>query len=502
MRVIETDFVIVGAGIAGLTAALWAAQHGEVIIITKDQAHNCNTALAQGGVAAAVGKNDSPELHLSDTLSAGAGACRPDAVRLLTGEAPQAIQTLLEWGVQFDFTETGELALAREGAHSLARVLHHGDNTGAEIWRTLYQKLQQTAGISLLPHTYALELSLNQGCCTGVLAEFQGEITHFSSRGVVLAAGGCGQIFGRTTNSSPSTGDGLALAWRAGAELTDLEFIQFHPTALDRGSNPLFLISEAVRGEGAVLVNSQGAKFMPAYHPMADLAPRDVVSRAIVQEQSEGREVFLDATALGAKFARRFPNIYRTLVGYNIDPLHQPIPVTPAAHFMIGGIKTDSWGQTNIRGLLACGETAATGVHGANRLASNSLLEGLVFGRRVALVLARLEHARPLPQPAEFPGAKALDPGDPRLTALQDTMWSKVGIIRDGHKLEEASRTLLELQAGAEDFELHNMLQVARLITSAALNRPESRGSHFRSDYPVSNLAWQHRHFVPGRFSA
>jgi len=508
MRQIKTDFLVIGSGVAGLATALWAAQHGEVVILSKDRADNCNTALAQGGIAAAVGQNDSPELHLADTLSAGAGSCWQDAVEVLTGEAPEIIRTLQTWGVNFDLDEKGQPALAREGAHSLPRVLHHGDNTGAEIWRALYAKLLQTKGVTLLSNTHALEIILNHGQCTGVVAQTQGENTLYTARGVVLATGGCGRIFGCTTNSNLSTGDGLALAWQAGAELTDLEFIQFHPSALDLGDNPLFLISEAVRGDGAVLINSEGKPFMPAYHPMADLAPRDVVSRAILTEQAKGQKVFLDARSLAGKFPMRFPNIYEKLKLHSIDPAADPIPVTPAAHFMMGGIRTDCFGQTNIPGLFACGETASTGVHGANRLASNSLLEGLVFGRRVAAAMARLRTV----QTSDFPGLTVKEPGqikplavaDSRLTALQEIMWSRVGIVRNGQMLSEALRLLddLDQQLDQTDFELKNMLLVAKLMAQAALKRQESRGSHFRSDYPAQDQAYQQKHFVPRRYSA
>ena len=318
MQVIETDFLVIGSGIAGLATALWAASYGEVVIISKDKAEHCNSTLAQGGIAAAIGQNDSPELHAQDTLKAGAGICQPEIVALLTQAAPEIIKTLVDLGTNFDLAPSGEMDLAKEGAHSLARVLHHGDDTGAEIWQTLYRQVEKMRGISLLPGSAALELLIEQGRCIGAIVHSGEDLVYFLARGVVLATGGCGQIYGRTTNSLRSTGDGLAMAWRAGAELRDLEFIQFHPTALDTSETPFFLISEAVRGAGAVLVTEKGERFMQSYHPMADLAPRDVVSRAIVLEEQKGRRVFLDATSLGPEFPRRFPNIYAKQHSYGI----------------------------------------------------------------------------------------------------------------------------------------------------------------------------------------
>ncbi|MDA8443176.1 MAG: L-aspartate oxidase [Peptococcaceae bacterium] len=509
MRVIKTDFLIIGSGVAGLSSALGAAQFGKVTLIAKDRLDICNSTLAQGGIAAAIGKTDSPELHKSDTLAAGAGICRPETVEILTGEAPAVIDSLLDWGTRFDLAASGELALGREGAHSLARVVHHGDDTGNEIWQSLYRQAQANGSISLLPSTNALELVTVNGRCYGAIADCSGEATYFAARGVVLATGGCGQLYGRTTNSPFSTGDGLVLAWQAGALLTDLEFMQFHPTALDLTDSPLFLISEAVRGEGAVLVDDVGTRFMPQYHPMADLAPRDVVSRAILAQQQNGKRVYLDATSLGASFSSRFPNIFAKLQRHGLQPSRDWIPVTPAAHFTIGGIKTDSYGKTNVPALLACGEVANTGVHGANRLASNSLLEGLVFGKRVGQALSQLPQLpQTLPEPNFFttslPHLRPLGNDDPRLTQLHSIMWNYVGILRDANGLETALQelTLLACQIQAEEIQLKSMLTLAKMITQTALARCESRGSHYRLDYPQPNRAWQNQHLSPGRYSA
>jgi len=512
MRTVTADYVVVGSGIAGLTAALAAASLGSVIVIAKGPFAECNSVLAQGGIAAAIGSHDSPRLHSQDTLRAGAGLSRRTVVELLTEEAPRVIEGLLRLGTRFDRTDCGELALGREGAHSTARVLHHGDQTGAEIWRALSTQAQAMGSIACLPETEALELLTEAGVCYGLVAATQGELICFLARAVILATGGCGRIFGRTTNSPAATGDGLALAWRAGATLTDLEFMQFHPTALALGESPLFLISEAVRGEGAVLVTEEGRRFMPAYHSMADLAPRDIVSRAILEEQATGRKVYLDATRIGGAFASRFPQIYRRLREAAIDPERQWIPVTPAAHFLMGGIKTDSFGRTNVRALFACGEVAGTGVHGANRLASNSLLEALVFGRRIAVALAhqRQQMGTKLWRSASSAAFRGIgDPvplagGDARLKRLQQLMWENVGIIRDGAKMAAAIKQLehLEQEVSAFEYELKNMVAVAKLMTMAALRRKESRGSHYRLDYPQPLEQWRHTHFQLGRDSA
>lgn len=513
MQRIKTDFLIIGSGIAGLSAALGASSYGEVIVIAKDRPDICNSTLAQGGIAAAVGKDDSPESHTQDTLIAGAGACQEKTVEILTQEGPEAISRLIELGTCFDRTNSGELALGREGAHSLARVIHRGDDTGAAVWETLFQKVQEQ-NVQFLPETRAEALLIQEGYCYGAIVRNSEGLQQILARSVVLATGGIGELYGRTTNSLLSTGEGLALAWRAGAVLSDLEFVQFHPTALASEDNPLFLISEAVRGEGAVLVTEERQRFMTNYHPRADLAPRDVVTRAIVDQQQKGHHVYLDASVLGDHFEHRFPNIYSKIQSLGLDPSKDLIPITPAAHFFMGGIQTDSFGRTNIKGLYACGECANTGVHGANRLASNSLLEGLVFGKRVAQDLSSqgadsstlsvdlLEFNSWISEIPEE--TKSIDLKGARVQALQKLMWSTVGIIREEAGMTEALKQLkqLENEVSSEEVELKNMILVAKLITSSALQRLESRGSHYRLDYPEVDPAWQPKHLNLRRHSA
>jgi L-aspartate oxidase len=517
MQDIKTDFLIIGSGIAGLATALGVSPYGEVIVISKDRPDLCNSTLAQGGIAAAVGKNDSPEEHTRDTLIAGVGICEEKTVEILTEEASEVINRLIELGASFDRTNSGELALGREGAHSLARVVHRGDDTGAAIWETLYRKVQEQK-VHFLTETRAEVLLIEDGRCYGAVVRNSEGVHRILARSVVLATGGIGEIYGRTTNSLLSTGEGLALAWKAGAVLSDLEFVQFHPTALATMENPLFLISEAVRGEGAVLVTEKHERFMPNYHPRADLAPRDVVTRAIVSEQKKGHQIYLDASALVEHFEQRFPNISAKIHSLGLDPGRDLIPITPAAHFSMGGIRTDSFGRTNIQGLYACGECANTGVHGANRLASNSLLEGLVFGKRVAQTLAGCLKENPsstfdfndqgvaqdvtvLDIPQEI---KPLDLNDPRVDKLQKLMWSSVGIIRDEAGMTKAYQELsqLEKEVSPSEEELQNMILVAKLITSSALKRLESRGSHYRLDYPEVDPAWQPKHLSLRRYSA
>ncbi len=505
----EYDYIIIGSGIAGLYTALMAQESGNVLILTKASIDDCNTKHAQGGIAAAVGKGDSPELHIEDTLAAGAGLCDPRAVRLLAREAPRRIADLIRQGVPFD-TIDGEVALAREAAHSVPRVLHAGgDATGAHIETTLSRAARSSRRITILEHVLVTRLLVESGQAYGVeaLDARTGSPEQFMGRAIVLATGGAGQLFRYNTNPPVATGNGVALAYQAGAEVTDVEFFQFHPTALRLPGVPPFLISEAVRGEGAILRNIHGRAFMSDYAPEKELAPRDVVSRAIVAEMQKtaSDRVFLDATKLpAAHLTARFPQIFRFCLDHGVDITKSPIPVVPAAHYFMGGVRTDLWGETSIPGLFACGEVACTGVHGANRLASNSLLEAVVFPYRlVARTRQKSPHetlhsveAAGIPQRPPLPKTPLCSG-----PTLQGLTWDKVGIVRNGPDLEAAATTLAtwqaQLAAPSErpSWELHHMVLVARLMAEAALIREESRGAHYRTDFPNPSPTWQ-RHIV------
>ncbi len=506
------DYCIIGSGIAGLYTALLARQvGGSVLILTKGGIDECNTKHAQGGIAAAIGKGDSPELHLKDTLAAGDGLCYPEAVRILVEEAPDRIADLVKFGVPFD-TMDGEVALTQEAAHSVSRILHAGgDATGEHIEVTL-SRLARLAKCEILEHCLVAEIVVEDGVFKGVRA-FDcrtGAIEEFACRFAILATGGAGQLFKFTTNPDIATGDGIALAFRAGAEITDMEFIQFHPTALRLPGVAPFLISEAVRGEGGVLRNSRHQAFMAGYSPQGDLAPRDIVARSILAEmKSTGSDkVFLDITHLPARtVAARFPHIYRFCLEHGLDITRSPIPVAPAAHYMMGGVETNTWGETNIAGLFAAGETACTGVHGANRLASNSLLEVVVFGKRIIQRTAEVLDGRGLVAESgsqavhHLSRRKATRSAPPSLSALQSLMWDKVGIVRSGEALSRSATTLAAWEralGGPSDrpsYELANLILVGRLMAEAALLREESRGAHFRSDFPHPSPGWQ-RHIV------
>ncbi len=502
------DYIIVGSGIAGLFASLLARQYGRVLVLTKGPIEECNTRYAQGGIAAAVGPGDSPELHLQDTITAGAGLVDREAARILVTDAAERIADLVRFGVPFDSVD-GEVALAREGAHSAARVIHAGgDSTGAYIEFSL-SRLARLSNITVLEHCLAEQILMEDGTVRGLATLDCRTSSHeeFTCRQLILATGGCGQLYKVSTNNPVATGDGVAVAYRAGAEIMDMEFIQFHPTALRMPGVPVFLISEAVRGEGGILRNAEGHRFMPEYHPSAELAPRDVVARAILSEmaKSGSDHVSLDVTHLPAgKVSSRFPQIYRFCLDHSLDITQEPIPVSPAAHYTMGGVRTNTWGETNLCGLYACGEVACTGVHGANRLASNSLLETVVYAKRVVDRTlapaqeppARTPDAVPLrePEPAEAP---PLD-----RPALQSLMWEKVGIIRDGASLVEAQRLLAAWDAVGRpapsdraSHELANLLTTGRLAAEAALIREESRGAHYRTDFPEPSDAWL-RHIV------
>jgi L-aspartate oxidase len=524
------DYIIVGSGIAGLYAALMARDHANVLILTKGSIDEANTKYAQGGIAAAIAPDDSAELHLQDTLVAGAGLVNQDTARILASEAPDRIADLVRFGVPFDSVD-GEVELGHEGAHSRRRILHAGgDSTGAHIELTL-SEVARHSRITILEHAQARDLLIDDGTARGLVAldARNNSSEEFTCDHLVLATGGAGQLYRVTTNPAVATADGISLGYRAGAEVMDMEFIQFHPTALRLPGVPVFLISEAMRGEGGLLYNTRGERFMPEYDERAELAPRDVVARAIVSEMTRtgSDRVYLDVTALPPeRTAVRFPQIMRYCATYGLDITKERIPVSPAAHYTMGGVRTNEWGETNIRNLYAAGEVACTGVHGANRLASNSLLETVIFAKRV--INRTLDPERRPVQP--YGGALRLPdgvteaqktgvyrPGGDELTrigtparalpfaetplslaSLQELMWEKVGIVRDGRGLAEAALTLAMWQRSAPpptdrpSLELTNLLLAARLVAEAALLRQESRGAHYRSDFPEALDAWRH----------
>jgi L-aspartate oxidase len=501
----HSDALVVGAGIAGLMAALKLAP-AKVIVLAKTRlGKGAATDWAQGGIAAAIGKDDSPGLHAIDTQRAGAGINDAKIVEILTRDAPARIEELLELGAAFDRTDAGELALGREAAHQRRRIVKAGgDATGHEILNTLIEAVRTHPSIEIVENVTADDLILENGRVCGVRAHdnASGTAIGFLAGAVVFATGGIGRLYRYTTNPVQATGDGIAMAARAGALLADMEFVQFHPTALSIGRDPMPLVTEAVRGEGAILVNDLGERFMLAAHPDAELAPRDVVARAIFEQQQRGRSVGLDArSAIGERFPHEFPTVFGFCMEAGIDPRRENIPVSPAAHYHMGGIAVDEWGRTSLPGLWACGETSATGVHGANRLASNSLLEALVYGLRVAKDIQSCAIAAPTGdvalagEPAPF-RAQA---GESQATAdLRNVMYANVGLVRHEQGLREALRRIAELEAefpGAAN-ELRNLLVVGKLITEAALARRESRGSHYRTDYPQPDEALAKRSFT------
>ncbi|HYO14433.1 MAG TPA: L-aspartate oxidase [Thermoanaerobaculia bacterium] len=504
--VLRSDVLVVGTGIAGLTAAL-GCHPLRVTVLTKARlGAGGSSPWAQGGIAAAVGPDDAPALHAADTLAAGAGLNDPFVVDLLTREGPERVRALLDLGARFDLDETGGLALGREAAHSRRRILHSRDATGAEIVRTLVEAVRRTPEIRVVDRAFAVDLVVEGGDVMGVWAihEDGRRVLHLAPA-VVLATGGLGRLYLHTTNPREATGDGLAMAARAGARLVDLEFVQFHPTALATGADPMPLLTEALRGEGAVLVDGEGQRFMGEEHPDRELAPRDVVARAIWRRLMAGSQVFLDARdAVGNSFPDRFPTVYNLCREHGLDPRVEPIPVAPAAHYHMGGIAVDEAWRTSLPGLWAAGEVTATGAHGANRLASNSLLEALVFGARVAEDLqARLPMAR-TPRGTGWGAAGVSSPslsapGDEELiTAVRRLMWEKVGLVRDGAGLASALNELEHLAAGhfRAAGEARNLLGVGRLVTAAALARRESRGGHYRTDVPHPDTAWRRRLFL------
>ncbi len=501
----KTDFLIIGSGVAGLRAAVELAPHGEVLVVTKDVLRESSTEYAQGGVAVAMSDEDRVGIHFEDTLKAGDGLCREDAVRVLVEEGAQRILELIEWGAEFDRAGT-KLDFTLEAAHSRRRVLHaHGDSTGKEIERVLINKVVSLKCVRKFPFAMTVDLVMKDGVCCGAYILKEGRMHQVLARATVLATGGGGRIFSRTTNPQVTTSDGMAIALRAGAVMEDMEFVQFHPTVLFAPAAPQFLLSEAMRGEGGVLRNIYGESFMKEYHPDAELAPRDVVSRAIISEmvRTESMYVYLDLTDLDARFVKkRFPRIYRTCLQYDIDITRDRIPVSPAAHYMMGGVKTDTMGRTSITGLYAAGEVTCTGVHGANRLASNSLLEGLVFGAKAGQAAGETTSA--IADPDELPATAFSEYGriedyEEIRTRLRRVMWDRVGIIRCAESLgaarEELScfvQILKHQYRTREELELKNMLQTAILVTEGAFMRRCSLGAHYRSDFPQKEGCYYH----------
>ncbi len=495
---IRIRFLVVGSGVAGLHAAWRASAHGSVMLVTKRSLFDSSTSYAQGGIAAALGAGDTPALHRRDTLAAGAALCDAAAVQVLVEEGPARVLELQTAGARFDLAPDGSLKLGREAAHSRHRIVHaQGDQTGAEVARILSERVRESPNVEVLEWARILDLIVHDGQCAGVRASVAGRAVEIIADATVLATGGCGQVFRYTTNPTVATGDGYAMAHRAGVRLADMEFVQFHPTALATSENPLALISEAVRGEGAVLLNSAGERFMLDRHKLAELAPRDVVAREIFREQQASGTVSLDARALGRRFAKRFPGIQAICKARGITPSRQLIPVTPAAHYMMGGIVTDLVGRSSLPRLYAVGEVARTGVHGANRLASNSLLEGLVFAERLARDLEGTPKKLPAPRKGRWVVPPLDDRGAAQVAAdeIRALMWEHCSIARTARGLRSCLKALsaLEERLTPGATEEHNLLATAKLIAEGALMRKESRGGHFRSDFPTRRRAWKGR---------
>lgn len=519
---IDTDFLVIGSGSAGLRAAIEANRHGDVVLITKSALRESSTRYAQGGIAVAMSEDDEIGFHVEDTLKAGAGLCNETAVKIMVEEGIDRVSELIEWGANFD-KEGENLGFTQEAAHQRRRIVHRGDATGAETTQVLVTHLKKQQRIQVIEHAFAVDFMTQDKTCYGVVAFINDSLHCIFAKSTILAAGGLGRIYQCTSNPEVATGDGFALAWRAGCEMMDMEFVQFHPTTLFLMGAPHFLISEALRGEGGALISGRGERFMGKYHELEELAPRDVVSRAILSEMELTNLpcVYLDITHLSPNFIQnRFPTIYQTCSQYGIDITTDLIPVRPGAHFMMGGVRTDMNTETAIRGLSACGEVACTGVHGANRLASNSLLECIVFGARAGRTAA--EYARTVDAQMytnvriqsedgiessgdEFNGTS--DPAvgvDSAQAIIRELMWKHTGILRSGKDLKvvaDALTTLDRLGLGGEieALEFQNMLEAAMLITRLAIARTESRGGHFREDFMERDDANWRKHLVVRR---
>ena len=512
----RVDFLVIGAGIAGLSAAIRLADVGRVLVVTKEELAESNTAYAQGGIAVAMGGEEDVALHLEDTMAAGDGLVNREAAAVLVEQGPKRVEELIAWGTSFDRDakgrngEGGELSRTREGAHSLSRILHaNGDATGREIAVSLLRHARENPRIELMEWTTSVDLIVEDGRVVGAtLLDGEGGLRVVQARAVLLASGGAGQVYSDTTNPAVATGDGIAMAYRAGAAVSDMEFYQFHPTAFSVPGAPRFLMSEALRGEGALLINAKGERFMERYHPLLELAPRDVVARAITREGMDG-PVYLDMRHVKKDLRARFPEISAFLAKYQLELGRDLIPVRPAAHYLMGGVKTDVHGRTSLPGLYAAGEVACTGVHGANRLASNSLLEGLVFGVLAAETMvaeASREETKLMAIPRAVAAGDTSEKATERWIAeLRGLMWKHAGLLRDGNGLREAQRGLDALAASMprglfrRALEARNLHLVAELIVCSALRREESRGAHYRNDFPLHGAVARHSVMEQGR---